>query len=251
MTVTLPLPATLFNGGVWDNIALVIGQILLILILLWIVFVLIMVMLIVLSIRRKHLYFPILLRPVLTLTEGTVQTGCQILGVDSSQLMEFLIGIDNDVNTSAFAKVPVTKRAVFFPQCLRSAKCPAHLTPDGLKCVSCGRCGLGSVIPPLEAAGYKTFLIPGSTFIKRMVKKYRPEAMIGVGCLIEVKEGLEMGKRISMITLGVVTKTDGCVETTMDWDQLLEVASIGLPEPIVREEKHISPEDADASPDRF
>lgn len=236
MAVTLPLNVTLFNSPFWDNLALLIGQILLILILVWIVFVLGMVVLVVLSIKRKHLYFPILLRPVLAFTEGAVATGCQILGVDSGQLMEFLIRIDNDVNTTAFAAVPVENRVVFFPHCLRSAKCPARLTPDGLKCIACGRCGLGSVVPPLKEAGYQTFIIPGSTFVKRMVRKYRPQAMIGVGCIVEVKEGLELGKRIHMITLGVVTKTDGCVETTMDWDELLEVASIGLPEPIVRRE---------------
>ena len=236
MAVTLPLNATLFNSPFWDNLALLIGQILLILILVWIVFVLGMVVLVVLSIKRKHLYFPILLRPVLAFTEGAVATGWPILGVDSGQVMEVLIRIDNDVNTTAFAAVPVENRVVFFPHCLRSAKCPARLTPDGLKCIACGRCGLGSVVPPLEEAGYQTFIIPGSTFVKRMVRKYRPQAMIGVGCIVEVKEGLELGKRIHMITLGVVTKTDGCVETTMDWDELLEVASIGLPEPIVRRE---------------
>ena len=193
MAVTLPLNVTLFNSPFWDNLALLIGQILLILILVWIVFVLGMVVLVVLSIKRKHLYFPILLRPVLAFTEGAVATGCQILGVDSGQLMEFLIRIDNDVNTTAFAAVPVENRVVFFPHCLRSAKCPARLTPDGLKCITCGRCGLGSVVPPLEEAGYQTFIIPGSTFVKRMVRKYRPQAMIGVGCIVEVKEGWELG----------------------------------------------------------
>ena len=63
-----------------------------------------------------------------------------------------------------------------------------------------------------------------------MVKKYHPKAMMGVGCLVEVKDGLEMGRRISMTTLGVVTQKDGCVETTMDYEGLLETASIGLSE---------------------
>jgi hypothetical protein len=89
----------------------------------------------------------------------------------------------------------------------------------------------------LKKAGYLTFLIPGSTFVKRMADKHRPKAMIGVGCITEVKEGLKLGKRISMITLGVITKTDGCVETTMDWNELLKVASIGLSEPIIRYEQ--------------
>ncbi|MDR3102615.1 MAG: DUF116 domain-containing protein [Methanocalculaceae archaeon] len=241
MLISLPFGMTVFNSPFWDNLALLIGRILLILIITWILSVILMIALIMLSIKRKQLCFSILLRPALALMEGAVVTGCRILGVDATQLMEFLIKIDNDVNTTSFAAVPTENRAVFFPQCLRSAVCPARLTPDGLKCIFCGSCNLGSVIPPLEKAGYRTFLIPGSTFIKRMVKKYRPQAMIGVGCILEVKEGQEMGKRISVITLGVVTKTDGCVETTMDWDKLLEVASIGLLQPIVRwelEKKH-------------
>ncbi|MDR0438868.1 MAG: DUF116 domain-containing protein, partial [Methanocalculaceae archaeon] len=209
MTVISPFNVTAFENPFWDNLALIIGQILLILIFVWIMFVLVMVMLIVFSIKRKHPYFPMLLRPVLTITEEAVATGCQAFGVDSDQLMEFLIRIDNDMNTTAFAEVPVERRAVFFPHCLRSTKCPARLTPDGLKCISCGKCGLGSMIPSLKEAGYLTFLIPGSTFVKRMAKKYRPLAMIGVGCITEVKEGLKLGKRISLITLGVITKTDG------------------------------------------
>ena len=52
MAVTLPLNVTLFNSPFWDNLALLIGQILLILILVWIVFVLGMVGLVVLSIKR-------------------------------------------------------------------------------------------------------------------------------------------------------------------------------------------------------
>jgi len=61
-----------------------------------------------------------------------------------------------------------------------------------------------------------------------MVKKYQPQAMIGVGCLVEVKEGLEMGRKISLATMGVVNETDGCLETTMNINALMEIASLGL-----------------------
>jgi len=231
MVATLSL--AFFDSPVWNNLALIVGELFLLFIALWLIFSILMGILIVLSIRRKRMYFPQLLRPFFTMMEGTVRTVCLILGVDGSQLMEFLIRIDNQMNLANFAKLPVNERVVFFPQCLRAIDCPARLTPDGLKCVSCGRCTLGRVVPALNEAGYKTFIIPGSTFIKRMVKKYRPKGMIGVGCMMEVKEGLEMGRKISMTTLGVVTQKDGCVETTMDFEELMEVASIGLAEPIL------------------
>ncbi|MBR4987568.1 MAG: DUF116 domain-containing protein [Methanocorpusculum sp.] len=223
------LPVAIFDAPVWNSIVFLLGELVIIILILWIILSFLIGFLIALSIKKKKMYLPHLLRPVLTLMEGTVRLVCLMFGVDSTQLMEFLIKIDNQMNYSAFAKVPVEKRAVFIPLCLRSAKCPARLSPDvGISCISCGKCPLGDAIPVLKDAGYMTFIIPGSTFIKRLVKKYRPQAMIGVGCLMEVKEGLELGRKISMTTIGVVTTTDGCVETTMDYDMLMKAASIGL-----------------------
>jgi hypothetical protein len=46
-----------------------------------------------------------------------------------------------------------------------------------------------------------------------MVKKYRPKAIIGVGCLTEVKEGIDMADKMGLVVIGVVTLKEGCVET--------------------------------------
>jgi hypothetical protein len=139
------------------------------------------------------------------------------------------------MSMKAFGEIPVEKRAIFLPQCLRSAQCPAHLTPEGLVCRRCGRCGIGKFIDQLESMGYRVHVVPGSTFIKRIVKKYRPEGIIGVGCLMEIKEGLEMTDRIGLVAMGVVTLKDGCVETLVDWHDVLEVAGIGLEDPLIAE----------------
>jgi hypothetical protein len=77
--------------------------------------------------------------------------------------------------------------------------------------------------------GYRVFIVPGSSFIQRMVQKYRPEAIIGVGCIIEVKDGLEMCDRMGIPGIGVVTLKDGCVETLVDWNEVCDVARLGLP----------------------
>ena len=232
--MTFEIPLAFFDSPILNSIILLIGTITLFILILWLIFIIIMAILILVSIRRKKMYFPRVLRPFLSFAENGVRIVCSILGIEAVDLLNFMISIDNKMNHHAFEMTPVAQRAIFFPQCLRSADCPARLTPDGIRCMSCNKCGLGSVIPVLEDAGYHVFIIPGSTFIKRMVKKYSPKAMIGVGCLTEVKDGLEMGRRISMTTIGVVTLRDGCVETTMDYDLLLEIASIGLDHPLVQ-----------------
>jgi hypothetical protein len=72
------------------------------------------------------------------------------------------------------------------------------------------------------------FIAPGSTVVRRMIKKYRFEAIIGVGCLMEVREGLEMCDQYGIPAQGVLQLRDGCVETAVNWEDVVEVAKLGI-----------------------
>ena len=87
--------------------------------------------------------------------------------------------------------------------------------------------------------GYRIFIVPGSSFIKRMVKKYRPKAIIGVGCLSEVKEGIDMADKMGLVAMGVVTMKEGCVETLVNWADIYEVAVLGVDPKLLPEDLHI------------
>jgi len=178
------------------------------------------------SMRRGRFYLPWLLRPGLIMLEGLAKTIWKIGKVDDREISAFSIRMRNQLNRERFSRVPMKDRAVFLPQCLRSSECPSHLTTEGLVCKRCMRCDIGRSIDELEAQGCKVFIVPGSTFLTRMVKKYRPQAIIGVGCLMEVKEGLDMLERKNLLGIGVVTTKDGCVETTLDWSALMEAVTI-------------------------
>lgn len=187
---------------------------------------LVMLVVALVSMRRGRFYLPWLLRPGLIMLEGMAKTIWKIGKVDDREISAFSIRMRNQLNRDRFSKVPMKDRAVFLPQCLRSADCPSHLTTEGLVCKRCMRCDIGRSIDELEAQGCRVFIVPGSTFLTRMVKKYRPQAIIGVGCLMEVKEGLDMLERKNLLGIGVVTTKDGCVETTLDWSALMEAVTI-------------------------
>lgn len=232
--------ASFFGGDTWFVIAAIIGELVVILFIIWLLIAVISGIIIALSIKKRRKFLPKIWRSIYTICEAVVKVVCQMFGVDEDQILAFLINIDNEMNKSEFAKTPVEMRAVFFPHCLRSKDCPANLTPSGITCRRCGRCRLGDVIPELNKAGYvNVFIIPGSTFIKRLIKKYKIKAMIGIGCLNEVKDGLELGRKIHMTTIGVVNLTDGCIETRMNVDAVLEAASLGLEKPITIDENNL------------
>jgi hypothetical protein len=191
-------------------------------------FAILMVILAWLSIRRGKIYFPSFLKAGMVLVEGLARALFRLFGLEDNQVHAFFIQLHNTLNKKAFETVPIGERAIFLPQCLRSAQCPAHLTPEGLKCRSCGMCSIGHWLSIFEQMGYRVFSVPGSSFIKRMVKKYRPRAIIGVGCISEVKEGLEMSDKLGLISMGVVTLKEGCVETLVNWEDVLEIAVLGV-----------------------
>jgi hypothetical protein len=223
----------------WNQMMILIGEITVVVILGALLTAFILVIISIISIRTGKLYFPKLIRSGLVFLEGLMKAFFRLLGLEDREMLTFLIKLHNTMTSAEFARVPVSERAIFMPQCLRSSKCPAHLTPEGLKCRACGQCPIGEFQPILEKMGYRIFIVPGSSFIKRMVKKYRPKALIGVGCLSEVKEGIEMADKLGLVVMGVVTLKEGCVETLANWSDILEVAALGVDPALVPENLHV------------
>jgi hypothetical protein len=223
----------------WNNLMYLIGEITVLIILGALLIAFILVIISLYSIKKGRLYFPSLIRSGLVFFEGLMKAFFRLLGLEDREMLTFLIKLHNAMNTAAFQRIPVSERAIFMPQCLRSSRCPAHLTPEGLKCRSCGQCTIGQVRFLLEKMGYRIFIVPGSSFIKRMVKKYRPKAIIGVGCLSEVKEGIDMADKMGLVVMGVVTLKEGCVETLVNWEDVYKVAVLGIDPASVPEDLHI------------
>jgi hypothetical protein len=222
----------------WNYLMYVIGELTVLVILGALVISFILVIISLYSIKKKHLYFPQLIKSGLVFLEGLMKAMFRFLGLEDREMLAFFINLQNAMNAAEFGKVPVEERAIFMPQCLRSSQCPAHLTPEGLKCRNCGQCEVGAARVLLERMGYKVFIVPGSSFIKRMVKKYRPRAIMGIGCLSEVKEGIDMADKMGLVVMGVVTLKEGCVETLVSWPDVYEVAVLGIPPESIPEDLH-------------
>jgi uncharacterized protein len=218
----------LFDSPLWNNLMILLGEVTVLVVVVLVAMALILLVIALVSVRNGHLYLPRIMKPWFFLLEGLVKAICRFFGLDDRDLISFSIKLQNSMNKKSFEGVPVEKRAVFLPQCLRSARCPANLTPEGIWCQGCGLCTTGEAIRELLRMGYRVFIVPGSSFIKRMVKKYRPEGIIGVGCILEVKEGLDLCDQLGIPGMGVVTLKDGCVETCVNWNEVLEVASLGI-----------------------
>ena len=223
------------------NVVFIVGEITIIVLVGLFLLAVLLVTISLYSIRQGRMVFPVFLKAGFAAVEGLSKAIFRLFGLEDREMQTFFIQLHNSLSLKVFEVIPVAERAVFLPQCLRSATCPADLTPEGLRCVGCGRCTVSEALKTLEKLGYRLFIVPGSSFIKRMVKKYRPRAIIGIGCLSEVKEGIDMADKIGLVAIGVVTLKEGCVETAVNWEDVFAVAMLGIDPDTLPEEIRNSP----------
>jgi uncharacterized protein len=174
------------------------------------------------SFKTEKFIFPNFMLFSITILETLVKALFRLVRVDDSIVDDVGIALKNKISMKKFRETPIDKRLIFLPQCLRATDCPSKLTPEGMKCINCGHCEIGPAVKNAQFLGYKIFIVPGSSFIKRLVRKYRPRAILGVGCITEIKAGLEMCEKLELHGVGLVLNRAGCVSTVLNWDNFYE-----------------------------
>lgn len=178
-------------------------------------------LLIAYSFKTERFIFPKFVLFSITLLETLVKALFRLVKMDDSIVDNVGISLKNKISLRKFRETPMDKRMIFLPQCLRAITCASKLSTEGMQCTGCG-CNVGKAKKTAEDIGYRVFIVPGSSFIKRIVRKHKPDAILGVGCMTEVKAGLEMCERLNLHGVGLVLEKSGCVSTVLDWDKFYE-----------------------------
>jgi hypothetical protein len=194
-----------------------------------IVFILAIVMLTLLSvtlilgkllIKEDKLVFPRLLLFTIDMFYGLFKKFSENVGVDAKIVDQIGVEVRNKVNEKFFKKIEPQEKILVLPHCLRDADCEAKLEASGLVCKDCNRCVIGVLKSKAEDKGFKVFIIPGSTFLKKILEKNNFKAVLGVACYQDLN--LAMMKLSKFSCQGVPLLKDGCINTKVDSRAVLE-----------------------------
>jgi hypothetical protein len=183
------------------------------------------------SFKTEKFIFPGFMLFSITILETLVKALFRFVGADDSIVDDVGIALKNKISLKKFRNTPINRRMIFLPQCLRAIDCPSKLSSEGMKCINCGNCEVGNAKKCAEDLGYRVFIVPGSSFIKRLVRIHKPLAILGVGCMTEVKAGLEMCEKMKLFGVALALDKAGCVSTVLDWDKFYEF--IEFDEPVI------------------
>jgi hypothetical protein len=166
--------------------------------------------------RRIHLF-------LLDFFESPVRTIASLVGIQDAD--KIIIQMKNLMNLKNVQNA--RKKAIFLPHCARSEHCKGKPTEYGIECVKCMTCDIGRIKELAEKKGYDVYIVHGGSAVKKILDEKNYDGIIGVACIPEVKEGLELCKRHKISALGIPLLKDGCKNTIIDTDTVFQLLRAG------------------------
>ncbi len=177
------------------------------------------------SIRKHKIIFPNYILFMLYLFYSPAKWICRIFSIKEEIVDEILIEVKNAVMLDEFKKTKV-RRAVILPQCMRHPECKARCDPIvGYECTKCGKCDIKYIVEAADKYNFKVFVVPGDSFVRKIIKSYDPGACLGVACYVELTESMQAVSK-SMPVQGVCLIRDGCYDTKVDVAEVIHKMEI-------------------------
>ena len=173
------------------------------------------------SFKRKRLLFPGFILFVLDLLYSPAKWICRRFSVRNTLVDEIMIEIRNSVHLDRFRAVKKDK-VLIGPQCMRHPSCKARCDPRiGYECLGCGKCDFSRLKKECDKYGYKMFIVPGDSFVRKIIRLHRPKAAIGIACWGELNESMHDLSSVLPIQ-GVTLLRDGCFNTAVNVEDVIE-----------------------------
>lgn len=203
------------------NVFGILGVIIAVIFLLIVLLLFIAIILISYSAKTKKVFFPRFVLFVLDLLYHPLKILTEKVGLRKGYIDMISNDLKNFIHYKELSKIPFEDRILLLPQCLRKIDCPAILdSAKGFECKKCGKCGIGDIVSFCEERNIKVFIVPGGSFVKKVIKFARPKAIIGVGCHVELREASLVLDYLKIPGRGINLEIDGCIETNVNYEKI-------------------------------
>ena len=203
-----------------DSFYTIIGQAVVFLAILIIILFLVIIILGVLLARKNKIKFPRFILFVVDSLYFPFKSIANFLKLDEYLIDDIAIRVRDELNKEKFKSVPAEKTLIFLPHCLRHRDCPVTLQKEGLNCTECGLCSIGVIKKKAEPMGYKLYIVPGSSFVKKIVMENKFKAVLGVACHEDLNQMMMLLS--DFCPQGALLEKTGCFETKVNIKKVFE-----------------------------
>ena len=203
-----------------DSFYMFLGQLVVLIVGIIIILLIIFLILGFLIAKKNLIKFPRFLLYIVDLLYSPLKAIAHFLKLDDNLIDDIAIKVRNDLNKEQYNRIPAEKTLIFLPHCLRHKDCPATLQKEGLNCTECGLCSIGVIKKKAEPLGYKMYIVPGSSFVKKIVMENKFQTVLGVACHEDLNQMMMLLS--DFYPQGVLLERTGCFETKVNVKKVFE-----------------------------
>ena len=203
-----------------NDFYLLLGQLLIVIVILIVILFVIILIFGSFIAKKEQILFPRFILFVVDLLYSPFKTIANLLKFDEYLIDNIAIKVRDDVNKEKFEKIPADKILIFLPHCLRHRDCKAPLQKEGVNCTECGLCSIGVIKKKAEPMGYKLYIVPGSSFVKKIVMENKFKAVLGVACHEDLNQIIML--LAPYCPQEVLLRKTGCFETRVNIKEVFE-----------------------------
>jgi geranylgeranyl pyrophosphate synthase len=122
-------------------------------------------------------------------------------GLGAEGLGYAMVMVNNAFWFGQFAAIPRERRLLLLPRCMRE---------------------LDNVIAQADRLGYRHIVADGSPIVVKILTEESMDGVLGLGCLDSLDKAFDKARQIGIPSLAVPLNTNGCKETDIDTDMVLE-----------------------------
>jgi hypothetical protein len=150
---------------------------------------------------------------------------CKVPKKSKEQIYKTFTYKQNKLQVNKFAYAPFNKRIVFVPHCMRNTAVCAAIEKDSCYiCTECGGCKISNIIKLMRESNYRNlYIVKGGRAIRKIIKKQKPEAIVGIACFFEGNQAFKMLKDENVAVQFVPLIKDGCAATDTDLTEVEKV----------------------------
>lgn len=113
-----------------------------------------------------------------------------ILHIDPDRIKRSFIEVNNQLVLARRLAIRPGELLLLAPHCLQNSECHHKITVHVDNCRRCGKCSVSDLLALRDKYGFHMGLATGGTLARKLVREYRPRAIVAIACERDLTSGI-------------------------------------------------------------
>lgn len=139
----------------------------------------------------------------------------KLFRIDVDKIRNSYIEVNNQLVLALRMRLKPEQILLLAPHCLQRTVCPYKITVDINNCRRCGGCKVSDLLGIRDTYGVKVGIATGGTLARKLVKEYRPRAIVAIACERDLTSGIRDSNPIPVLGVTNLRPNGPCHNTSI------------------------------------